>query len=144
MATGRRRHHFWECVVALSLRDELVEAMGGAVVLLPQHLWLGRPPLGMHPLVWDVVCLAAVAALGLGLRLLFRVQAGAPGGRMPVVRVCAVVTADFWARLSAFAELGLAPRGWGAVPSDHPFLAASPAGEVVFPGRPGAEDLPDG
>ena len=67
----------------------------------------------MHPLVWDVVCLAAVVALGLGLRLLFRVQAGAPGGRMPVVRVCAVVTADFWARLSAFAELGLAPRGWG-------------------------------
>ena len=54
------------------------------------------------------------------------------------------MTADFWARLSAFAELWLAPRGRGAVPADHPFLAASLAGKVVFTGRPGAEGLPDG
>ena len=124
MATGRHRHHCWECVVALPLRDELVEAMGGAVVLFPQPLWLGRPSLGVRPLVWDVVCLAAVAALGLGLRLLFRVQAGAPAGLLgPPQCVC---------RAGA--------GGAGAVPADHPFLAASLAEEVAY-GPPGCRGV---
>ena len=84
----------------------------------------GAVPWRVHPLVWDVVCLAAVAALGLGLRLLFRVQAGAPAGLLgPPQCVC---------RAGA--------GGAGAVPADHPFLAASLAEEVAY-GPPGCRGV---
>jgi hypothetical protein len=133
-------HHFWQCPVARALLDEMNELL--PVSISREQLWLVRSPPGMHQLVWDVVCLAAVSALEMGRRLLLRRRplAGAPP--LCVLRVCAECVADFWARLRGFVALGRPPRGWGEVSPVHPFLAASWAGDVLFRGPPDLNSPP--
>ena len=72
-----RRHLFWDCFVARTLREELEAAMAGPAassvpVVERSHLWLVLPPRGIHPRVWDVVALAAVAALERGRQRMYR------------------------------------------------------------------------
>jgi hypothetical protein len=90
------------------------------------HLWLVLAPPGLHPLVWDVVCLAALSALECGRQQLYAARAA--DGRAPALalaRARVAVVTEFWARLHSFASLRLAPRGWAAVPLAHPFLCRS-------------------
>ena len=72
-----RRHHFWECPVARSVVSQLQAARAVAAAPAPPpaplalpHLWLARPPPGMHAGVWGIVCLAAVEAMAHGMRRL--------------------------------------------------------------------------
>ena len=73
-----RQHHFWSCPVASSVVGQLEAAMGVAAAPAPApapltltHLWLARPPPGIHTGVWGVVCLAAVEAMAHGMRRLY-------------------------------------------------------------------------
>ena len=144
MATGDRRHHFWDCPVAVCLRDVVAECLGAHGGLACRHLWLALPPPAVSPPVWDVVCLAAVAALERGRQLLFprRVAGEAVVGFAVCCRVSAAVVSDFWSRLAAFAAWGRPPRGWTSVPVVHPFLSRSPTGGVRFSGPPDTASPP--
>ena len=135
MVAGCRRHHFWDCVVAVSLREVISEALGPGVPLSRLQLWLVRPPVDVAAPVWDVVCLAAIAALESGRQTLYAGRDTVPRARLRR-KVCAVVVSDFWSRLAAFVAAGLTPRGWDRVPACHPFLARSHAGGLVFCGPP--------
>ena len=110
---------------------------------LPAPLAGAPPPGGSRP-VWDVVCLAAVAALERGRQLLFArpVAGSAVVGMAVCSRVSAAVVSDFWSRLAAFAAWGRPPRGWSSVPVSHPFLSRSPAGGVRFFGPPDTASPP--
>jgi hypothetical protein len=154
MLAGPRRHHFWDCPLAAALRAHLELAVAPARISRAS-LWLLRPPHGVAPPVWDVVCMAALAALELGRQQLYgnRVGPGAAASAAAgqVATSVAAVLADFWARLHSFASLGGPRPGWDAVPAVHPFLCGSPPGHVllvppadpaVFVGLALAEDPP--
>lgn len=79
-----RLHHFWECPVARAVADTVATQLVGPFALRPagqvltaRHLMLMRPPdtvsdtalqPAIHEGVWQVVCLAAVAAMDVGRR----------------------------------------------------------------------------
>jgi hypothetical protein len=142
-----RWHLFWDCFVARSLREEMGEALGAAVGALDaafqcRHLWLADAPPGLHPAVWDVVALAAVAALERGRQRMYNVwdtRTALPRARL--VSIAAEVVADFWARLASFASLGIAPRDWHSVPPGHPFLCCV-SDRVVMNGPPDVASPP--
>jgi hypothetical protein len=99
----------------------------------------------MQPGVWDVVALAALAAMEHArrhLRAAIRpaaaegAEAGAAGAaagpqpevgggeevpRIEMAKARAVL--EFWQRLRGFAELGVPRRGWEEVGGDHPILS---------------------
>ncbi len=111
--------------------------------LLPHHLWMVVCPADtVRQPVWDVVCLACVAALELGRQRLYQSRAGDCVDRAVLLRIKAEVLADFWARLRSFAVLGIAPRGWASVPDSHCFLASGPGGRVVLREPPDVESPP--
>lgn len=136
-----RRHLFWDCFVARTLLEDISEtlrARGGVEVTAVErpHLWLVVAPAGLHARVWDVVGLAALAALERGRQRMYSAFGDTSVlSRPTLVRIGAYVVADFWARLASYAALGLPPPGWSSVPGDHPFLA-NVDGRVVFRGPP--------
>jgi hypothetical protein len=142
-----RRHLFWDCHLARSLREAMGAAMGAAVGSLDaaftrEHLWLVLPPPGIQQRVWDVVALAAVAALERGRQRMYKGWSdGAPLTHQQLVVLGTDVVADFWGRVASFASLGIPPKGWGAVPSQHPFLARHDR-RVVFCGPPDTASPP--
>lgn len=143
LAPGPQVHHFWKCPAIADLRSAITECAD--VVCELHHVWLTVPPVGMHPLVWDVVCLAAIAAMELGRQRLYRHRARDDPRVVSadmLRRIQAEVVADFWGRLGSFARAGITPRNWGDVPRDHCFLASSANGGVVFSGPPDVDSPP--
>jgi hypothetical protein len=73
-----RQHHFWECPIARGVVSQLEAAMAATALatapppapLTLAHIWLARPPPGLHADLWGVVCLAAVEAMAHGMRRL--------------------------------------------------------------------------
>eukprot|EP00775_Hariotina_reticulata_P008977 gene8977-biopygen10834 len=127
--TPLTRHHFWSCPVAVAVRTE-VEHQLIACALFPAgftltvaDLWLGRKPLdaaGLHTLVWDMVCLAALHALDRGRCTAW---AAAPSLATPVLveQVAArAAVAAFWSALADFAATVVVPKPLG---SFRPLLA---------------------
>jgi hypothetical protein len=99
------------------------EGPGGGAHLHGQQHPAGLPG-GLHPAVWDVVALAAVAVMERGRQCMYNVwdtRTALP--RAHLVSIAAEVMADFWARLASFGSLGIAPRDWHFVPPGHPFLS---------------------
>ncbi len=137
MQDGDRRHWFWDCKMALALRESMGLAMGalpeGALSVFPRtDLWLVRPPAGLVQPVWDVVCLAALSAMDLGRQRV--VMAGLEAWRLPsaqVLRIGTSVVADFWGRLQTFVSLGVRPPEWDSIPLAHSFLARTRAGSYA-------------
>jgi hypothetical protein len=121
-----RLHCFWLCPVAECVRTVLSRTLGSEVTRT--QLWLVRAPDGVVPAVWDVVCLAALGAMEYGRRYLRSPRLGAT---RRVERACCRVTADFWAALHDFAELGVPEHGWTDVSAAHPFLAVAGGAVVV-------------
>jgi hypothetical protein len=115
-----------------------MQAEVGGVELQRPHVWLVQPPAGagVHPKLWGVVCLAAVAAMTHGCRRLHGLRArDAQGGPVgwTVAGVGAFAVMRFWDYLEDFASapglFGFKSPGPGGgvcgvpgVGAAHPFL----------------------
>ncbi|KAI3432715.1 hypothetical protein D9Q98_004258 [Chlorella vulgaris] len=126
-APADRRHHFWTCPVARGVVDSIAGELT-ARQLLPAplaaaHIWLAAAPAGVHGGVWDVVSLAAVAAMDHGRRRMYAMSL-APPPVPPLVPVCLrSARARFWTLLTDFVALRCAPASWQAhLPPGHPFI----------------------
>ncbi len=129
-STPLRLHTFWLCPVARDVVRQLQRGLGNRP-LAQWNVWLLQPPPGVRPAVWRVVALAALEAMEMGRRALWRkwVKAGRPEAeeeRAAVVEAAGQrAAASFWLALHDFARGGrcLDSQGWAAVGPDHPFLA---------------------
>jgi hypothetical protein len=119
VAPSPRMHHFWDCPVAQAVVSAVSAVVGAAVPRAA--LWLVLCPDGLCPVVWDVVCLAALSAMERGRRAAVSASAAAAGAAA-ARRAAAEAVADFWGRLASFVALRVAPASWADVPPDHPFV----------------------
>ncbi|KAL4859077.1 Retrovirus-related Pol polyprotein from type-2 retrotransposable element R2DM [Chlorella vulgaris] len=138
-APADRRHYFWTCPVARGVVDSIAGELT-ARQLLPAplaaaHIWLAAAPAGVHGGVWDVVSLAAVAAMDHGRRRMYAMSL-APPPLPPLVPVCLrSARARFWTLLTDFVALRCAPASWQAhLPPGHPFIYFD-AAAATFKGR---------
>jgi hypothetical protein len=124
-----RLHHFWECPVAQAVVAVLSAGLRrhcsrqpqpcAAPHLLATNVWLASPPshCGVQAWAWQLVCLAAVAAMEHGRQVLRALQLDSGAlGAVAVVGVQRRAVARFWDLLSAACSLGLLPRGQGGSP----------------------------
>jgi hypothetical protein len=129
-STPLRQHAFWDCPVAQAVVRQLQRGLGNRP-LAQWNVWLLQPPRRVRIAVWRVVALAALSAMEVGRRALFRewVQRDRPEEareRTAAARVAAATaSAAFWLALHDFAKGGrsLKGDGWDAVGHTHPFLA---------------------
>ena len=132
-----RLHHFWECPVALAVRDAVESQLPDeSIPLTREHFWLLAVPAGVHPAIWPVVSLAALNAMDKGRRQLFRARALAAQGDPAALTPLAVgrrVVAHFWDLLDDFAScvksgaVGKVTDGaLLQMPDDHPFFRNPP------------------
>ena len=100
------------------------------------QLWLVHAAPPLECCVWEVVVLAAIAAMETGRRFMAAaLRRAAPRGG-PVVgpgpelaaQGAMRAVADFWGRLHGFAQLGVPRRGWGSVGPHHPVLRIAGGG----------------
>ena len=143
-----RQHHFWECPVAVAVRAALQPFVAGGAPLTREHVWLATAPPGWAQCAWDVVALAAIAAMDAGRRagLRKRRPAGPPAAAADAASLRAVT--QLWAALQDFTELGLPQRRrreWLALRPDHPVLRCAADGTALLlvagplaPGPPAA------
>ena len=131
MNEGDRRHLFWECTMAVALREAIDASLDFDGLVDRKNLWLNIPPLTVHTFVWDVVCLAAISALDVGRRMMYREGGGAILPPPTLNRVSATVVSDFWARLQMFASQHIPTSSWDSVPRIHPFLSRDEAGHIT-------------
>ena len=135
-----RAHHFWDCPVALAVRNEIERGLnhgGGQHPVERHHVWLCCPPgrPGLHAGVWQVVCLAAVLAMDSGRKVLAKwrlegdLGAHRNGARPPpplpqrVPAASRVAKAAFWDYVQDFVCLDMAPATWAAdITTTHPFI----------------------
>ena len=129
-----RAHHFWECPVAQAVIQQVTAYVPGTISRA--NVWLAEAPIGVQQCVWDVVSLAALAAMErarAGLRAVNRraapptlggdAQEPADALATPLEVAIARAVLDFWQRVQGFAELGVPRRGWDGVGPDHPILS---------------------
>ena len=120
-----RRHHYWACPVAQAVASTIGTAAGAD--LTATNIWLARPPLGVHGGVWDVVCLAAVAAMDHGRRRMYAMSQRPPSQTSPRLVASSSAVAHFWRLLSDFVSLRSAPHSWrDHTPPGHPFIHFHP------------------
>lgn len=127
MPSGDRLHHFWDCTVAQSLRGKM-----GALLnchLTRNHLWLVNPPVGVAGIVWDVVCLSAIAALERGRQYLYKHRDEGDVQNL-VDRAGITAESTLWERLDSFASVAGNKRGWESVGRNHPFLCVDAEGRI--------------
>jgi hypothetical protein len=129
VAGAGRAHIFHECPASQALytaiQTELSAVLGSPVTLTRRHVWMAEKPVqALHQGIWDLVCLAAIAAMDRGRAYLFkRVRSGTPPGQTLGAAAGRKVVADFFGNLADFCGLNVAPVEWQfQVPVDHPFL----------------------
>lgn len=113
----------WECLLAQLHGDW---SLPDGAVLQRAHIWLARPPTGnMHSGIWQVICLAAIAAMDKVRSLTSPRRVGnswTPSTITPSDATDRCISV-FWELLADFCGLGLAPLQWREqVPSGHPFI----------------------
>ena len=83
-----------------------------------------KPVHSLHQSIWDLVCLAAIAAMDRGRAFLFKkVQTGTMPGPELGAAAGRKVVADFFGNLADFCGLKVAPAIWQTlVPENHPFI----------------------
>lgn len=142
-APADRAHHFWACPVAAAV----VSAVSAAAAAAQPHptplaraaLWLARPPPAVHRGVWQVVCLAAVAAMDHGRKRMYALSSGPPPATPLHVSCARSSVARFWDLLSDFVALRCAPDSWRErLTPAHPFIAFDPATSTFRVHRPAA------
>ena len=126
-----RQHAFWDCQVARAVFAQLAAGVGraAAAAITQPSVWLMAPcpcP-AVHPPVWALSSLAAVAAMEHGRALLWAHRhspAWEAAADRPalVASVANVAAARFWLILQDVADACVPPpAGWQLGP-DHPFL----------------------
>jgi hypothetical protein len=123
-------HHFWSCPIADTVRQEVESQLRAKSMLaadrrvLCAQLWLGeKPHYGMHRMVWDMVCLAAIHAMNVGRQAAWSVshRVASPDLVADVVR--RIVKAAFWNVLADFAVSAVVPRSArNGLLTNQPFL----------------------
>ena len=94
----------------------------------------------VHQGVWDVVCLAAIAAIDSGRRLIRQRQQPAAGSPAAAAAAAAGpglaaaaglhAVARLWVLLQDFCSVGTAPAAWQQeVPAEHPFMCWQPGAQ---------------
>lgn len=127
-----RQHAFWDCPVAQAVRHQLQQQP--IPPLQRYHLWLLQPPgpVVRRP-VWQVMCLAALEAMELGRRGLWRIALSNPA--IPAAACVAQASQEAVAHLRrVLSEFVSRPdllswRGLKDVGSSHPFISV----RVVHP-----------
>jgi hypothetical protein len=105
------------------------EILGAGFALRRVHLWLARcPSAAMHAGVWDVVCLAAISAMGAGARRL-RLHGSALGAGRVAVH-------EFWAALDDFCVVGTVPEEWREAVHAAPLHPLEPREAAVVVNTP--------
>ena len=139
------QHHFSECppaaAVLASISAALAGARPGAAPATRADLWLARPPPAVHAGTWQVVCLAAIAAMDGGRRYMYARLHGPAQPPPYVPDIIAGSTrfavARFWLLLGDFVGLGRVPRRWcTACPPGHPFISYHPGSHRWTVDRP--------
>lgn len=131
-ATPDRRHHFWECPVAVAVVDSMQAQLGVRRNITCRNLWLAEPPANVHAGMWDVVCLAALVAMDSGRRLMTRTILTAREQNSQLTpgltqHAAQHAVARFWDLLQDFCTVGLAPATWQAqLSGEHPFFCWQP------------------
>jgi hypothetical protein len=111
------RHHFWLCPMADEVRQEVESQLraknmlGVGARLSCSHVWKGvKPHPGLHSMVWDMVCLAAVHAMNVGRQAAWSVSHRLETSDLVADVVRKVVRAAFWNVLADFAVSAVVPR----------------------------------
>jgi len=74
-APAMQAHTFWSCPVARAIVGAISQALPPGVQLHRMHVWLVIPPCATILMaVWQVVCMAAIAAMERGRRVLWAVH----------------------------------------------------------------------
>jgi hypothetical protein len=131
-----RQHAFWDCPVAMAVREELQRGLGVQVQLKQHHLWLLQNPApAVQVPVWQVVGLAALEAMDRARRFMWwtSCQPGVSRGmalQQGVVRARSLL----WLGLQDFTaeDHRQPPLNWRQVTDTHPFLSV----QVVVPLQP--------
>ena len=100
-------------------------------------MWLSQCPEGLHPGVWDIVVMVAVAAMDRARRFMVVqhsfAQAPVPRGPELGRRGAERARVSFWELLHEFAASGCTPSGVtsaGPLGATHPFLCLTNAGAI--------------
>jgi hypothetical protein len=111
------RHHFWLCPMADAVRQEVESQLraknmlGVGARLLCSHVWKGvKPHHGLHGMVWDMVCLAAVHAMNVGRQAAWSLSHRLETPDLVADVVQKIAKAAFWSVLADFAVSAVVPR----------------------------------
>ena len=95
------------------------------------NLWLARPPhSGVSPRVWDVVCLAAIAALESSRRGSFKKAYKRARGKpelssnINLTQSNGFTLSIFWERIAEFVAASPTPRWADSLLPNHPFISS--------------------
>jgi hypothetical protein len=128
-----RCHHYWECWVVEDVKHTINARLNTNYTITIQNLWLCEAPEGVHAGVWDVVCIAAIAAMDSARRRMdaARIDAKRQGLlRMPQdvpSQASRQATTRFWNLLQDYCTLATAPPEWQEqVTQGHPFFYWEP------------------
>ncbi|KAL4857964.1 hypothetical protein ACK3TF_001931 [Chlorella vulgaris] len=125
---------FW--LMAWPIARGVVDSIAGELAaqkllltpLAADHIWLADAPAGVYSGVWDVVSLAAVAAMGHGRRRMYAMSL-APPPLPPLVPVCVPLLAP----VSGSSSLILLPCGVHQPHGKHTCLLGTPSSFFMLP-----------
>ena len=130
-APANLEHHFWACPVATAVHTSISATIAahnpGAAPISLDQLWLCRAPPSVYADVWQVVCLAAVAAMDSGRRRMYALSRG-PAQPPPyppsvIASSSRFAVARFWSLLADFVGLRRVPARWRPhCRPGHPFI----------------------
>ncbi len=145
-AAPGRQHHYWDCPVAAAVVDEVAAGLSSRFRPVHRHhIWLTIPPSPaashasassplpqLHEGAWQLVSLAALAAMDHGRRLMHRrlhfdTPSFSPGHALAGIAARSAV-ARFWDLLQELCSSGALPMRWRtSIPSCHPYIQWCPS-----------------
>jgi hypothetical protein len=123
------KHHFWDCIAAQTLMEQL-QAISNKQIT-QDNIWLARPMNEISSSVWIVVCVAVVAALDSARRLAYkcthpkRESTAIPPLNERTQLVTKHATTLFWELLADFVAVNPSPPWAKDLSSTHPFLSST-------------------
>jgi hypothetical protein len=125
-----RKHHFWDCPLAVRVRQVIQAALPPTSQLQCHHIWLAQPPSStIHQGVWLVVSQAALMAMQSAKKLLVSWMLSEDSrpahlpGALQVEVAGKIAVAAFWDMLQDFVAVAMYPAAWlEHISAHHPFL----------------------